>query len=65
MTADKQRIAIKITAKSFGTEYDPETYCLPDKGVVVTRESYSKAWVTLTWTCVDDFSNDIALPELK
>ena len=38
----------EITAKTFGTEYDPESFVLPEKNVIVTKHNFSKASAILT-----------------
>ena len=55
----------EITAKTFGTEYDPESFVLPEKNVIVTKHNFSKASAILTWNNPDDFKHDIALEDLK
>ena len=54
-----------ITAKTFGTEYEPESFFLPEKNVIVTKHNFSKASAILTWNNPDDFKHDIELEELK
>ena len=54
-----------ITAKTFGTEYDPESFFLPEQNVIVTKHNFSKASAILTWSNADDLKHDLELEELK
>jgi hypothetical protein len=61
--SEMKNLLVRISAESFGTEYDVESFYLKAHNLLLSHTTYGKAWADLSWENLDGLRHDLQLSD--